>query len=103
MSDTKHTPGPWKVTTDGEANFFGIEGKVNEKPNWLFRVQCNGEMQVPEQQENLKLIAAAPEMLEALKDLSLQINEFFTHGEDYRHDALESMKEADEIIKKATV
>lgn len=55
--------GMWKITSDGEANFFGI----STKENWLLRVQCNGEKSVAEQRNIAKLIESAPETLDALK------------------------------------
>ena len=70
MSESKHTPGPWEILKDGRS-IFG-KGPVatlvcmvhlpprplNEKDQW--------EMQFP---ANARLIAAAPELLEAVKDL----------------------------------
>jgi hypothetical protein len=74
--ETKHTPGKWEMTTDGEANFFGIctsqfpDRNENEpKHNWLFRIQQNGELSIPEQEANAKLIESAPDLLKALSEL----------------------------------
>lgn len=64
----QHTPGPWAVKTDGEANYFTI---ADSKANWLMRVQHNGEPSTVTQDANARLIAAAPELLE-LCELSLR-------------------------------
>lgn len=65
----KHTQGEWRVTTDGEANFFGI---ATEK-GWLMRIQQNGEMQVVEQIANaeriVKCVNMHNELIQAIKDL----------------------------------
>ena len=64
MIDTKHTPGPW--ITDGKAVFAkGAESSV----------VCYAERNTPQSasipfdaaESNARLIAAAPEMLEALE------------------------------------
>lgn len=57
-----HTPGPWKEVSDGESNFYGFIADGT----WLLRAQQNGELSTSEQSANARLIAAAPEMLEAL-------------------------------------
>ena len=62
----KHTPGPWLVHEDGEANFFTV---MDSKGNWLLRIQHNGEQLLEKQRANLHLIAAMPELLEALIDV----------------------------------
>jgi hypothetical protein len=58
----QYTEEKWQVTTDGEANFFGIA----TSKGWLLRVQQNGELSAQEEEANIKLIAAAPELLRAL-------------------------------------
>lgn len=68
---TEHTPGPWKATEHGE--IFSPEptpshvASVNQFPNHS------------ESEANARLIAAAPEMLEALiacrKDISTPISD----------------------------
>ncbi|CDY76148.1 hypothetical protein BGLT_05221 [Caballeronia glathei] len=60
----KHTPGPWFVTGTGLSRY--VEGKV--RPGVLQEVAWCGATEVPEQMEaNARLIAAAPELLEALQ------------------------------------
>lgn len=60
----KGTEEKWELTTDGEANFYII---CTEK-NWLMKIQQNGEISIQEQEANAKLIAAAPEIFELLKE-----------------------------------
>lgn len=63
---SKHTPGPWKVTDDGCIYFK--DGFIGEA--YQFNPGLYGEKQEDApMMANAKLIAAAPEMLEALKDL----------------------------------
>lgn len=54
----QHTPGPWYATG------VHVQSKVLEQDNYV----CKAEGDTPEQAEsNARLIAAAPELLEALK------------------------------------
>lgn len=65
---TKHTPGPWAL--DDESIYApGGEGwkQVAEIPNWRTNP---GEVLTPEDNANARLIAAAPDMLEALQALA---------------------------------
>lgn len=70
---TKHTPGPWKYTISAKHNRPQISGKDGHQICLLWR---DGEMEA-----NARLIAAAPELLEALKNLANQtvINEYNGH------------------------
>ena len=59
---TTHTPGPWKLTIDHEINFVGVttaDGKC------LFE-----DMPEPQHIANARLIAAAPVLLAACKELT---------------------------------
>ena len=73
MSEAKFTPGPWESSTafrtndgsfavtapDSHIAFVTFHGKAKRGQAW-----CTGD---PEGQANANLIAAAPEMYEALK------------------------------------
>lgn len=63
---SKHTPGPWEV-------FDGIIlcEKINSYGNWY--VAGIQREHTKEDKANLRLISAAPDLLEALKDLLNQI------------------------------
>lgn len=62
MSETKHTPGPWVVEDPIESlTPIGAHGRNGGK--WV--AHCLG----PHQAANARLIAAAPDMLEALTAL----------------------------------
>ena len=67
MSDTKHTPGPWHVTeNDGEYSI-----------NWP---DCVGIKPFKDERRkaNAYLIAAAPEMLEALKQVVSKVEKEYS-------------------------
>jgi hypothetical protein len=55
---TKHTPGPWQVASEATATILG------PSPTGLRIIAVAEE---PNQTANAKLIAAAPELLEALR------------------------------------
>ena len=66
MNETKHTPGPWKK--DG-LDFFGSNGDkvvVSDGPSF------GSASNFPRAAANARLIAAAPDLLEALQRLSNQ-------------------------------
>jgi hypothetical protein len=76
MSDTpKHTPGPWLWTGQyGRSNLFGADSELV-----LFEVgglYCKGDA---------LLIAAAPEMLEALKEARNFVGQFVRYEPPKNH------------------
>lgn len=79
MVDTKHTPGPWFVQdrfVDGDNSVLAKDGfEVADAPSIQCRKARNGrlvrrDIPVEEQVANIHLIAAAPELLEALRPLA---------------------------------
>jgi hypothetical protein len=66
MSESKHTPGPWLARFDERRDNYQIfgAGKTGMRP-WIAITKCES---VPAHHEaNAHLIAAAPDMLGALK------------------------------------
>ena len=65
---TKHTPGPWEITYENSDNYSGGQWfDVGGVAQVRFRYQCTiAEGETAE--ANARLIAAAPELLEALKE-----------------------------------
>jgi hypothetical protein len=66
MTDTQHTPGPWYVVTDQETQYKWL---VGDKNTWLPRIACIPPYTDPSVSANARLIAAAPELLDALWDI----------------------------------
>lgn len=60
--ETKHTPGPWEFTDNAL-----VGPKIDDKPIWLRPVILRSEVGVSD--ANARLIAAAPELLEALRGM----------------------------------
>jgi len=58
--NTQHTPGPWKITS--------LEFIDDSLGGGIARVYSRQTRSLEELEANARLIAAAPEMLEALKD-----------------------------------
>lgn len=71
MTDTQHTPGPWKAKRD-ELHFGSLStvvGGARETRQGIdaqLVVQVGGWAGLREQEANTRLIAASPELLEAL-------------------------------------
>ncbi|BAO04707.1 hypothetical protein KMC49_gp46 [Ralstonia phage Firinga] len=103
--NTKHTEGPWHVTGKGLSRY--VEGRV--RPGVLQEVAWCGATEVPEQMEaNARLIAAAPEMLEALDNIGGLSRALRVGGPDPMdlHELSDALQEAvdtaNAIVAKAT-
>lgn len=106
--ETKHTKGEWRFfnhENDTEVNHTNIrstlivcnDGDEHFKNHpWVIAEVQNNVISKNDGIENAKLIAAAPELLEALLQLKADI---FVDGYSYR---LSTMNKIDEAIKKAT-
>lgn len=100
--ETKFTKGEWK-TTIADCSDYLLCAVISESED---RVICHttvdNKMSKEEQKANAKLIAAAPEMFNALEELLAQVKQF-TDGnigeQDYFRDEISNAKKA---IKKAT-
>jgi hypothetical protein len=62
MSEQKHTPGPWE-SGNGTTSIYGSDGKEVARRIW------HGPQDDERSLANARLIAASPEVLEALKGL----------------------------------
>lgn len=97
---SKYTPGEWK--TSGRQIFTFDESKGEEFIDReiianIYEINKNKE----EVEANAKLIAAAPEMLEALILLTEMNNKYKTVNE-FKDDELAAHRKAILLIKKAT-
>lgn len=63
---TKHTPGPWNFIEQGDPDEFVL---LANEHRWVIALRMNGELRLEEEIANASLIAAAPELLEALDDI----------------------------------
>jgi predicted RNase H-like HicB family nuclease len=95
----KHTPGPWKASTSPQGWSYTIYISQDESaeytPDWsdvAYIIQtCEGERKSI-QEANARLIAAAPDLLEALQYVMV------AHGEQLDH----AFQMAQDAIAKAT-
>ena len=83
-SENKFTPGPWKVITKGSGNSFWVRVAVDGHHTvaWLdywTDTDCTSQKAQSEQIANANLIAAAPDLLEALED-TLDLCESYQSG-----------------------
>jgi hypothetical protein len=61
---SKHTQGDWRYRAQGDANHYCI---LTEDGKWVISFLQNGEILTEEQEANMRLIAAAPDLLAALE------------------------------------
>jgi len=100
---SKHTPGPWQVTnTLGKVAITVPHDSIGIAPYTVCHIWPHIEK--GESEANAKLIAAAPELLETVKELVEIFEQINTNGMFAYH--LDShtgvkVKKANEIIRKA--
>ena len=92
---TQHTPGPWTAHSTGLAR----SGLPEYQIHWSDIGECVAE--IVHGTENAKLIAAAPDLLEALQDLFGADMEHVLMG-DGKDDQIEAIAKARAAIAKAT-
>lgn len=63
---TQHTPGPWFVAKADEP--MESDGLIVESPNG-YEIRPDGHQRLGDELADLSLIAAAPDLLEALKEV----------------------------------
>jgi len=111
MSEAKHTPGPWAyVATDPSEgwNGFRITAEVvtPERAAWGDIGTVTGPQDNPSSLADARLIAAAPEMLEALQYLSELYDKLWFDMSTVTTGEQQAMKRAwdiaDAAIAKAT-
>ncbi len=61
-----HTPGPWTFRADGDDSHYAIMAGTR----WLASFLHNGEQWTDTQLANARLMAAAPDMLTALREIA---------------------------------
>ena len=94
----KHTPAPWDISTyDGE---FGVYSSVRPENNDIALVRSS--FNETENQANARLIAAAPELLEALEHL-VKITYDYGDTRDRNSPVHDALKQASDAITKATL
>lgn len=102
-----HTPGPWNIREEGEANRYAI--LADNK--WLITFLHNGEAMTEKQRANARLIAAAPDLLAVVQRLFHSVNglsaTFSAVNRDYacsqfRKELTETIRESQNAIAKAT-
>jgi hypothetical protein len=93
----KHTKGPWKLVKKVTQGQFGTDYQIRNDDNWMI-----AEIGPNSQDANAALIAAAPEMLEALERIEKRLQiacQETPAGEHYMLEAFHA--ELAHLIKKA--
>ena len=96
MSDkTKHTPGPWRTKREGFSTVY-VEARIDG--GLIQEVAACGPTEAgrDQQEANARLIAAAPELLEALRGIMKLDEDLCSEG------SIEALDKARAAIAKAT-
>jgi hypothetical protein len=64
---SKHTPGPWKIRTDGNGKTYVVTSLVYIAQVFI----SDNSIDAPIDEANARLIAAAPDLLRALSELAV--------------------------------
>ena len=91
-----YTKGPWTVIEQGDADEYCF---IDVDKKWLLAFRHNGDHNLFDQRANIKLIASAPDLLEALESLT-GIMKFM--GEYLTDSGKQEVLKALNVIKKAT-
>lgn len=97
MAETKHSPGPWKLAYDKGSNRDIMTNNARVATAWLAYV-------TPEEYHaNAHLIAAAPDLLEALRELDAAIDDeaLYEPDDDEHAKALDRLIEAQKAARAA--
>lgn len=102
MSEAKHTPGPWWATEEGVRDRGGFI--CSTRPAWRYPGQDERfEKETKERAANKLLIAAAPELLDALKVAMSRINDLLEADDGQAHkEARKALPKMESAIAKAT-
>jgi hypothetical protein len=94
---TAHTPGPWLLVEQGDANEYAI--LTPDKKDWVVAFRLNAGLPVYTQERaNAKLIASAPELIDALT----AVLRSFESCCPERYFSDDNVAIAEDVIKKAT-
>lgn len=99
MSESKHTPGPWRVNSLGPARII-YDGS---REGWAIAdvKTYHGRHAAGQAEANAHLIAAAPDMLESVKRMRWLCSELHAGNSFSRDDLLRWLEEADSAIRRA--
>lgn len=104
MTANKHTPGPWKAVEPAAIDWRDPFVQTADGESTV-ALTCGGgpgvAITAPAQRANARLIAAAPELLEALIRLEAELVED-KYSEDYEPSPFENLAIARAAIAKAT-
>jgi hypothetical protein len=103
MTTTQHTPGPWHIGSgNGEGSIFAKNGRMRlETGGTTLYAICHNvsTWNIDEDDANARLIAAAPDLLEALETCVSELNQLaFLANDKLANAAIEKSIEA---IRKA--
>ena len=107
-TNTKHTPGQWHIGSgNGEGSIFADNGRTRFEigGTTLYPIcQVNRKWEDEEDEANARLIAAAPELLQAILDLFREcaiVHKYWGDGANTK-EADAAIKRAKDAIAKAT-
>lgn len=106
MSETKHTPGPWKWTRQYRDSLGAHAFSLVDAGGYGI-LSCDGEANSPQMlggrgEANARLIAAAPDLLEALEAICEMQERTYGYGIDTHIELARLVVPARAAIAKAT-
>ena len=95
MSKPKHTPGPWIIGTRQDGSRCFSLGDPIKGPHYQGDIHCSDA--------DARLIAAAPDLLEALKSMDGHIMDLAFYIDSENHQAAHGELDAIRLIQEAAI
>lgn len=93
-----HTPAPWKIFWGNYTHFATINKDTNKR---ICAIEIKDNKEIDEQTANVRLMAAAPELLDAL-ELADDVLRAITENHGSKYDGSLTQIQIADAIKKAT-
>lgn len=98
-----HTKGPWNLgSSDVPVSSISVHSNTGSKHSTLARVVDGGWMSAVESYDNARLMAAAPELLESLREVVKEAAGWLDDSTGHEPDEYDWYKKASAVIYKAT-
>jgi hypothetical protein len=105
MTKAEYTPGPWEIDDTAPNSYLRIIGNIDGdayddgSPRHIYTHVCD-VLDNEQEEANARLIAAAPELLDALEESILAMQKVYDQSE-MAHVVMDELERAKAVIAKA--
>lgn len=101
MSETRFTPGPWKISRSSNSDFVKIDGEGWTQLGTVAVRMSYSPFDHPEGVANAQLMVSSPCMYEALEEARHAIRHEVCEGQDRANECWAVLSRIDEALAKA--